>query len=225
MTTPFAGQLTNGLHITVERIRRSFAWTATSIVPVTNGTATITGQSRQPNGQRRGEVSRRWTNRLSGVSAIMSSRCWRKTGCSSGRLPRRGRRPERIQAFPARIRQRRRLLALTRHALGRRIVPSDPGRSLLLLKPTAVPHKGGQKFEIDSLEYRVLSEWIAAGTRAQETKIRAFNESKFFPNMSCSSPGCQPATACARPFQRRPHRGRDALGEIHLRQRNRGAGQ
>src|SRR5205085_7312974 len=55
-------------------------------------------------------------------------------------------------------------LALTRHALGRRIVPSDPGRSLMLLKPTgAVPHKGGKKFEVDSEEYRILSDWIASG--------------------------------------------------------------
>src|SRR5580765_5483378 len=46
-------------------------------------------------------------------------------------------------------------LALTRHALGRRIIPSDPGRSLMLLKPTgAVPHKGGKRFEVDSDEYR-----------------------------------------------------------------------
>src|SRR5205085_10340806 len=56
-------------------------------------------------------------------------------------------------------------LALTHYALGRRIVPSDPARSLMLLKPTgAVPHKGGVKFETNSLEYRILSEWIAAGT-------------------------------------------------------------
>ncbi|MSU21448.1 MAG: DUF1553 domain-containing protein [Pedosphaera sp.] len=55
-------------------------------------------------------------------------------------------------------------IALTRQALGRRIVLSDPGRSLMLLKPTgAVPHKGSKKFETDSLEYRVLSDWIAAG--------------------------------------------------------------
>ena len=56
-------------------------------------------------------------------------------------------------------------IALTRNAMGRRIVPSDPGRSLLLLKPTGtVPHKGGQKFTTDSLEYKVLAEWIAAVT-------------------------------------------------------------
>lgn len=55
-------------------------------------------------------------------------------------------------------------LALTRQALGRRIVPSDPGRSLLLLKPTgAVPHKGSKKFEAGSLEYKILADWIAAG--------------------------------------------------------------
>src|SRR5256885_8771327 len=40
-------------------------------------------------------------------------------------------------------------LTLTRNALGRRIIPADPGRSLLLLKPTgAVPPKGGKRFEV-----------------------------------------------------------------------------
>src|SRR4026208_1922781 len=55
--------------------------------------------------------------------------------------------------------------ALTRGAFGRRIIPSDPGRSLLLLKPTgAVPHKGGTRIEVDSPEYRLLAEWIALGS-------------------------------------------------------------
>jgi len=54
--------------------------------------------------------------------------------------------------------------SITRSALGRRIVLSDPARSLLLLKPTgAVPHKGGTRFDVGSLEYKILSEWIAAG--------------------------------------------------------------
>jgi hypothetical protein len=53
---------------------------------------------------------------------------------------------------------------LTRQVLGRRINPSDPAHSLMLLKPTAaLPHKGGQRFKPDSLEYRILSEWIAQG--------------------------------------------------------------
>ncbi len=53
---------------------------------------------------------------------------------------------------------------LTRQAVGRRIVPNDPGRSLILTKPTGLlPHKGGVRLETGSLEYRVLAEWIASG--------------------------------------------------------------
>jgi len=64
--------------------------------------------------------------------------------------------------------------ALTRNALGRRVNPSDPGRSLMLLKPSgALPHKGGKRFEVGSPEYRVLSEWIAAGTpKSSESDAR-----------------------------------------------------
>ena len=55
-------------------------------------------------------------------------------------------------------------IALTRHALGRRVIPQDPGRSLLLTKPTgSIPHKGGKRFGVDSLEYQVISQWIAGG--------------------------------------------------------------
>jgi hypothetical protein len=55
-------------------------------------------------------------------------------------------------------------LAVTRHAQGRRITLGDPGQSLLLIKPTGlVPHKGGVKIEVDSPEYRILADWIAAG--------------------------------------------------------------
>ena len=54
--------------------------------------------------------------------------------------------------------------SLTRHAMGRRIIPQDPSASLLVQKPTgAVPHKGGVKFAPDSLEFRVLTGWIADG--------------------------------------------------------------
>jgi hypothetical protein len=55
-------------------------------------------------------------------------------------------------------------LAITRDARGRRIEPTDPGRSLLLLKPTmTVPHKGGLRFDVDSPSYEILSQWIASG--------------------------------------------------------------
>src|SRR5438270_5278836 len=53
---------------------------------------------------------------------------------------------------------------LTRQALGRRVDTVEPAHSLVLLKPTlAVPHGGGQKFEVGSPDYQVLADWIASG--------------------------------------------------------------
>ena len=54
--------------------------------------------------------------------------------------------------------------ALTREATARRVSLAEPAASLFLLKPTmTVPHGGGKRVDVDSLEYQVLSEWIAAG--------------------------------------------------------------
>ena len=53
---------------------------------------------------------------------------------------------------------------LTRSSVGRRLSLAEPATSLVLLKPTfTLPHGGGKRFTPDSLEYRVLAEWIAAG--------------------------------------------------------------
>jgi hypothetical protein len=53
---------------------------------------------------------------------------------------------------------------ITRQATGRRIRKTRPHESLLLLKATgAVPHGGGARFAADSLEYRAIAGWIAAG--------------------------------------------------------------
>lgn len=54
--------------------------------------------------------------------------------------------------------------AIARQLRGRRIELADPGRSLLLTKPTGVlPHKGGLRLVAGSRDYRVLADWIAAG--------------------------------------------------------------
>ena len=74
---------------------------------------------------------------------------------------------------------------LTRQANGRRIVPTDPGRSLLLTKPTGmIPHKGGVRFEPDSLEYRVLAEWIAQGTPGPRPDDPQLERLEVFPSQS-----------------------------------------
>jgi len=46
----------------------------------------------------------------------------------------------------------------------RRINRSDPGKSLVLLKPTfSVPHGGGERFKVGSLEYEAILDWIRDG--------------------------------------------------------------
>jgi len=47
---------------------------------------------------------------------------------------------------------------------GRRVEFTDPGRSLVLAKPSgALPHKGGLKLDPQSRDYRIVAEWIAGG--------------------------------------------------------------
>ncbi len=73
-------------------------------------------------------------------------------------------------------------LTLTRSALGRRIIPSDPGRSLMLLKPTtAVPHKGGKRFETNSIDYRIIAEWIASGAPGPQTNDTRITRIEILP--------------------------------------------
>ncbi|MGC1272981.1 MAG: DUF1549 and DUF1553 domain-containing protein [Planctomycetaceae bacterium] len=80
--------------------------------------------------------------------------------------------------------------AITRHAGGRRIVPTDPGRSLLLLKPTGtVPHKGGVRVEPDSEEYRILAEWIAAGQPAPQQDDPRIERLEILPDVVVLKPG------------------------------------
>jgi hypothetical protein len=53
---------------------------------------------------------------------------------------------------------------LTRQAVGRRVSLADPAASLILQKATfGIPHGGGKRFAKDSLEYKILFDWIAGG--------------------------------------------------------------
>lgn len=79
---------------------------------------------------------------------------------------------------------------LTRQARGRRVMPSDPGRSLILTKPSgAIPHKGGLRFEVDSLEYRVIAEWIAAGHPAPSDDDARLMQLEILPTASQQKKG------------------------------------
>ena len=82
--------------------------------------------------------------------------------------------------------------ALTRHSLGRRIVPADPSASLLLRKPTgALPHKGGVKFSPDSREFQVLAQWIAAGAPGPSDDDPRIDRIELLPERITLAPGAE----------------------------------
>lgn len=135
------------------------------VIPKGNGTATITFKAGSESAQATVTVAgieqpHQWSFR-NHVESILA-----KSGCNSGachgalagkggfRLSLRGYDP--ATDYNNIVKQQR----------GRRIELADPGQSLLLTKPTgALPHKGGLRFDTDSLDYRVIAEWIAAGAQ------------------------------------------------------------
>ncbi|MDG2384982.1 MAG: DUF1549 and DUF1553 domain-containing protein [Pirellulaceae bacterium] len=65
--------------------------------------------------------------------------------------------------------------AITQAARGRRIELSDPGRSLLVAKPSGmIRHQGGMRLPPESRDYRVLVEWVtngASGPSKNDSKL------------------------------------------------------
>jgi uncharacterized protein DUF1549 len=72
---------------------------------------------------------------------------------------------------------------LLHEAGGRRLQKNDPGNSLLLKKATlTIPHAGGMRFKPNSLEYKVIAEWIAAGMPAPSEKDPKIVNLEVLPN-------------------------------------------
>jgi Protein of unknown function (DUF1553)/Protein of unknown function (DUF1549)/Bacterial Ig-like domain (group 2) len=79
---------------------------------------------------------------------------------------------------------------LTRQSVGRRVSLAEPSASLMLLKPTfTIPHGGGKRFSKESLEYRILSEWIAAGAQAPSVKDPEVSGLEVFPSAATLATG------------------------------------
>ena len=82
--------------------------------------------------------------------------------------------------------------AIVRHARGRRVVRHDPARSLLVLKPTArVAHKGGLRIEEGSPEWRVLTDWVAAGTPPPAEDDPRLARLEVLPSHAVLTPGTE----------------------------------
>lgn len=81
-------------------------------------------------------------------------------------------------------------LAITRDARGRRVDLADPGTSLLLTKPTmAVPHKGGQRLEVEGNDYQLLAEWISSGCLGPDAQEKRLVSVTFTLEETDLSPG------------------------------------
>ena len=81
--------------------------------------------------------------------------------------------------------------ALINDISGRRFNRVNVEESLLLLKPTAeVPHEGRQAIKPGSREHQLLRQWIAEGTRPEETAIGRANKLEVLPSeVTLSLPG------------------------------------
>ncbi len=80
-------------------------------------------------------------------------------------------------------------IAITRQSGGRRVVMTEPGRSLLLLKPSmAVAHAGGLRLPPGSPEYRVVADWISAGAPAPTEADPFIQEIEIQPRQAKSGP-------------------------------------
>ncbi|KAA5543242.1 DUF1553 domain-containing protein [Roseiconus nitratireducens] len=81
---------------------------------------------------------------------------------------------------------------ITREARGRRIELADPGRSLLLAKPTgALPHKGGLRLDPNSRDYQILAEWIASGAPRPTSSDARLTGIRVLPAVASLAPGEQ----------------------------------
>jgi hypothetical protein len=69
--------------------------------------------------------------------------------------------------------------AIVRDGFGRRVSLLDPTASLLLRKPTAmVPHEGGKRLNVGSVDYQILAQWLANGAsrpNAKATEVTALS--------------------------------------------------
>ncbi len=163
----FVGQATEG--VAWETSDPTVATVAEGIVtPVGNGSATIAARRGQSTATARVMVEAMdqpfvWSFRNHVQSVLV------KAGCNSGACHGAAAGKNGFRLSLRGYNSAGDFLSLTREARGRRIVPGDPGRSLILTKPTGLlPHRGGVRFSADSLEYRVLAEWIAAGAPAPQ---------------------------------------------------------
>ncbi|HYZ86569.1 MAG TPA: DUF1549 domain-containing protein [Bryobacteraceae bacterium] len=83
---------------------------------------------------------------------------------------------------------------LTRQAIGRRVNLANPTSSIILQKPVfEIPHGGGKRFAKNSVEYRIIAEWIAAGAPPPNAKDKEVTALEVYPSKMMLKPGSEHA--------------------------------
>ena len=96
---------------------------------------------------------------------------------------------------------------------GRRVELADPGRSLVLAKPSgAIAHKGGVRFATTSLDYRILADWLSDGAAPPKDDDPRVEQLEILPGALDPARRPDPADPRPRPLLGRPDRGRHPRG-------------
>ena len=101
-----------------------------------------------------------------------------------------------------------------------RINKEQPEESLILQKPAGVvPHGGGKRLDVGSMDYRTILAWVQNGAPYGEddgkAPIAIEGLKAFPPRRRTRSPGQAPITRYG-PSLQRPQRGRHRPGDLHL---------
>jgi hypothetical protein len=79
---------------------------------------------------------------------------------------------------------------IVQSAEGRRVVLSDPERSILLLKPTlTMEHGGGERFPVHSPSYELLKQWLEDGAPVPTASDAAVTRLEVWPARRVMAPG------------------------------------
>jgi hypothetical protein len=79
---------------------------------------------------------------------------------------------------------------ITKQSRGRRVELANPAASLFLVKPTGiVPHKGGVRLKAESLDFKIITDWLADGTAAPTENDAKLVELEILPGTSLLGKG------------------------------------
>src|SRR2546425_3110226 len=74
--------------------------------------------------------------------------------------------------------------------MGRRVVKGDAAHSLMVQKPTMmIGHGGGERVKKGSIDYSVLTEWIAGGAPKPQSNDSTLQSLAVFPAAATLKPG------------------------------------